>query len=253
MSDPESVLERIEQAKESFGDLVSLVQSLSGSRTRLEALETQLDEALSRSAGVEDSAKATIADAQREIRQLRESGEHIRHEIQTERERHTEQLRAALIGIQGDVEELVSRSNKATAEAIAARTELFADYERFRQEELNKLNDLSASYNLLRDRVHETELATARRVDQIAQDTRSAVDASRVEIGSLGARLDDSLEALATEVRAELSAQAAESAAIRTSTSELVSAAERRARRLLFLFVLPTWMVLAGIAALLLR
>ena len=103
----------------------------------------------------------------------------------------------------------------AADSAKGNETELFADYERFRQEELNKLNDLSASYNLLRDRVHETELATARRVDQIAQDTRSAVDASRVEVGSLGARLDNSLEALATEVRAELSAQAAESAAIR--------------------------------------
>ena len=83
----------------------------------------------------------------------------------------------------------------AADSAKGNETELFADYERFRQEELNKLNDLSASYNLLRDRVHETELATARRVDQIAQDTRSAVDASRVEVGSLGARLDNSLEA----------------------------------------------------------
>lgn len=236
ISDPESIFSRLDEAVKSVGALEGLLNDLEGAKDRLGQLERRLVDGIRESTDAATSA----TDAESALRARSEAAEELLRttlsELATANERGRHELEKLVEDSQSRVEsslsnlresgerfeqqlddrvsdglDLVEDRLEATKEAAQA---LADGNERFRAEQLTKLDDLRTSHGLLSDRQRESEdrLGTEnarlrRKVEQLEQDIEESLEANDAlseNVDAIDHRLTSRTESAASTAKAAL-------------------------------------------------
>lgn len=221
ISDPASIFSRLDEAVEAVGTLDGLLDDLEGAKERLGQYELRLDETVrastqaaasatdaesslrTRGEAAEQLLRSTASDlattseqSRRELEKLVEDSQRLVESSVTSLRESGKQLEQELDDRVNDGLELVEDRLGAMKEAAQALTD---GNERFRAEQLTKLDDLRTSHGLLSDRQRESEerlggenARLQRMLPQLQEeieDARNANQALRREVSEIDERL----------------------------------------------------------------
>lgn len=267
LSDPESVLSKIEEARNAFGDLAGLIGELAAARGRLEALESRLHTLSETTNHLNEAGASTLSAARDEVSRLEQRTGKVLSELDQDRVRHDTRVEALLrdahqtldalmVASQAKTDEAVEQSQMAVGAVAAARTELTTAFERFRQEQLTKLDDVSISHNLLSNRQRESEATAQRHHSDLANRVDDALAAARRTAEQLDERITGTVhivDELGRAVEAARTRQTEQMEAARETHARELARVRRTIRLQGALLALPSVGALVGVVALLIR
>lgn len=206
ISDPSTVLLRLDQARYSLDSLDELTAELVGAKRRLAELETRLRTEVERAAGISERAEDAAADAAARLASELAGAKRVAADVTTRAQQNEERLEREVSRVRESVDSHVTKVSaqiddmlvavdKALSEVERASSQLHSDAEGFRRQQLTKLDDLQTTYRLLSDRQREHEERAQR--DRAADQERidSLANAIRGDLAEHSDRLQDGLDA----------------------------------------------------------